>query len=148
MLDPHNLLADVHPDLVKVAEAAAQTPQPFQIVYGIRTEAAEEAAVASGHSETLHSRHLAGGGLGPSTAYGGKACAFDFATLVDGEISWTVADPLGGAYGVAAGQILAAAAALGIKVQWGGAAVGAWTDGQVSHFRDWGHVQLDPSVYA
>lgn len=153
--DPHNLLAQVHPDLVKVANAAAQAPQPFQIVYGLRTLAEEEEAVASGHSETLHSRHLADAAYpmpgatctadgGPSAAY---AMAFDFAVLVDGQINWTVANAAGGAYGIAAAQIMAAAVRLGVKIQWGGQAVGAWVDGEPSHFRDWGHIQLDPTAY-
>jgi peptidoglycan L-alanyl-D-glutamate endopeptidase CwlK len=140
-LDPRGLLGQVHPDLVKVVNAAAQTPQPFQIVYGLRTLAAEQAAVASGHSQTLHSRHLA------DARYGGLAMAIDFACLTDGAIDWTVADAAGGIYGHAAAQILDAAESVGVKVQWGGQAVGAWIDGQPSHFRDWGHVQLDPSAY-
>ena len=74
-VDPRGLLAHVHPDLVKVIEAAAQSPQPFQVDYGIRTLAAEKAAVSSGHSETLHSRHL------PDARYGGVAMAVDVIAL-------------------------------------------------------------------
>jgi len=140
-LDPHGLLAEVHPDLVRVVQAAAQIPQAFQIVYGIRTLAAEAEAVASGHSETMHSRHL------PDPHYGGKAMAIDFACLTNGAIDWTVADADGGIYGKAAAQILTASERLGVKIQWGGQFVGAWIDGVVSHFRDWGHVQLDPEQY-
>lgn len=140
-LDPHGLLAEVHPDLVRVAQAASQTPQAFQIVYGIRTLAAEAQAVATGHSETMHSRHL------PDAHYGGHAMAFDFACLTNGAIDWTVANATGGIYCIAATQILVAAERLGVKIQWGGQQTGAWTDGVVSHFRDWGHVQLDPSEY-
>jgi peptidoglycan LD-endopeptidase CwlK len=124
-----------------------QTPQAFQVVYGIRTPAAEAEAVATGHSETMHSRHLAGGGLDAVSAYGGMAMAADIACLVGSNISWEVADPTGGIYGVAARQILANASKLGIAVQWGGQEVGAWTDCVPSHFRDWGHFQLDPSKY-
>ncbi len=140
-LDPRGLLAQVHPDLVKVVAAAPQAPQAFQIVYGLRTLAAEAEAVRTGHSQTMHSRHL------PALAYGGLAMAIDFACLTNGVIDWTVADPSGGAYGHAASQILAAAERLGVKVQWGGQTIGAWMDGQTSHFRDWGHIQLDPSAY-
>ncbi len=140
-LDPHNLLAEVHPDLVRVVNLAAQTPQPFQVVYGLRTLAAERQAVESGHSETLHSRHLA------DPRYGGMAMAVDLAALTDGVIDWTVADADGGIYGLIGAQVLDAAAALGIRVQWGGEKVGAWVDGQVSHFRDWGHIQLSASEY-
>lgn len=141
MLDPHGLLAKVHPDLVKVLNAAAQTPQAFQIVYGIRTLAAEKAAVASGHSQTLHSRHL------PDSHFGGLAMAVDIACLTNGKIDWTVKDAIGGIYGQASKQILDAASLLHVRVQWGGQPVGAWVDGVVSHFRDWGHYQLDPVNY-
>lgn len=140
-LDPHGLLGAVHPDLVRVIETAAQTPQPFQVVYGIRTLAAEAEAVRTGHSQTMHSRHL------PDPHYGGKAMAVDIACLVDGHIDWTVANADGGIYGQAAAQILAAAEKLGVKVQWGGQPVGAWVEGVVSRFHDFGHFQLSASAY-
>ena len=140
-VDPHGLLAHVHPDLVKVILAASQTPQPFAVCYGVRTLAAEQQAVATGHSQTLHSRHL------PDAHYGGLAMAVDIVCLTHGADDWTVADAAGGIYGIAAKQVLAAAAPLGIPVQWGGQVIGAWTDGVVSHFRDWGHYQLDPASY-
>jgi peptidoglycan L-alanyl-D-glutamate endopeptidase CwlK len=131
-LDPHNLLAMVHPDLVKIIEAAAQTPQPFQVVYGLRTEAAEEQAVATGHSATMHSRHLA------DANYDGKACAADVAALTDGEIDWTVSNAEGGIYGQIAHQIMAAANELDLPVEWGG----NWVT-----FKDWGHFQLPWAQY-
>ena len=139
-LDPHNLLAAVHPDLVMVIEAAKQEPQPFEVIYGIRTLAAEEQAVTSGHSETLHSRHLA------DPHYGGKAMAVDIGVFDNGQY---VGDGprVPTVYTACSLQILTAAKELGIDVQWGGQAVGAWTDGVVSHFRDWGHYQLDPAKY-
>lgn len=151
-VDPRGLLAGVHPDLVRVILAASQTPQAFIVIEGLRDASREAAAVAAGKSQTLHSRHLAG----PD----GLARAIDFACLdPTGRITWTVADRTGGTYGLAAGQIIAAAARLaaagelrkrpdgGPALQWGGSEVGAWTDGQVSGFRDWDHVQLDPSAY-
>lgn len=141
-VDPHNLLAQVHADLVRVIQAASQTPQPFQICYGIRTLAAEEQALATGHSETLHSRHL------PDPNYDSLAMAVDIVCLTNGVPDWTVSDSTGGIYGLAAKQILAAAAPLGIPVQWGGQTIGAWIDGVTSNFRDWGHYQLDPASYA
>jgi peptidoglycan L-alanyl-D-glutamate endopeptidase CwlK len=142
MLDPHNLLAQVHGDLVKVANAAAQTPVAFQVVYGIRSFAAEEAAVVSGHSQTLHSRHL------PQAHENDLSCAFDFCVLdAEGNLDWTVATAQGGAFGEVAKQLQAAADELGIQIEWGGAAVGAWTPGVVSTFHDWGHVQLPWAQY-
>jgi peptidoglycan L-alanyl-D-glutamate endopeptidase CwlK len=142
MLDPHDLLFDVHPDLAKVLRAAAQTPQEFQVVCGLRSLASQRLAVATGHSETLHSRHL------PVAHYGGVSCAVDVVCLdAGGRPSWTAQGVNGGAYGAAAAQVLAAATGAGIDVQWGGAPVGAWQDGQASHYRDWGHFQLDPATY-
>ncbi len=78
-------LSQVHPDLARVIRAAAQAPQPFVVVYGIRTLAAEQAAVASGKSQTLHSRHL------PDPNYGGVAMAVDVWALINGH-----ADPAKG----------------------------------------------------
>ena len=46
-----------------------------------------------------------------------------------------------------AGLRVTTADVAGVKVQWGGADVGAWTDGVPSSFHDWGHFQLDPSEY-
>lgn len=113
-------LAHVHPDLARVMRTALQTPRPFIVDYGIRTIQAEAAAVASGHSQTMHSRHL------PDAHYGGVAMAVD--------VIAATGDPF-------------AAVACGVKIQWGGEPVGAWIDGVPSHFRDWGHFQLDPSSY-
>jgi peptidoglycan LD-endopeptidase CwlK len=141
MLDPHNLLSQVHPDLVKVIETAKQTPQPFEVIYGIRTLAAEEQAVASGHSETLHSRHL------PDPAYGNLSMAVDIGVFDNGGVYVGSGSNVPSLYTAVSEQILAASKELGIDVQWGGQAIGAWTDGVVSHFRDWGHYQLDPTKY-
>ncbi len=141
-LDPHGLLADVHPDLVKVLNAAAQTPVAFQIVYGLRSPEAEVKALATGHSQTLHSRHLA------QAREGGKACAIDFCVVgAGGQLDWTVADADGGAFGKVAAQIQHAADLLGIPIEYGGAKVGAWAPGVVSTFHDWGHVQLPWAQY-
>ena len=142
-VDPHNLLAQVHPDLVKVVLAAAQEPQPFQVVYGIRTLEAEAQAVASGHSQTMHSRHL------PQPLEHNLACAVDVAALTDGQIDFCTdsAQRCSDVFGQIADQIQAASDKLGVDLQWGGDPIGAWVDGQISHFRDWGHFQLDPKSY-
>lgn len=122
-------LAHVHPDLVKVIRAAAQTPQPFEVTYGLRTLAAEEQAVATGHSQTMHSRHLANAQ--------GFACAVDVTPLDHGVLSF---EPGHEAYfyGAIAVQIKAAAHALNIPVEWGG----DWHS-----FKDWGHFQLPWAQY-
>lgn len=149
-------LKHVHPDLARVIRAAAQAPQPFLVDYGLRTVQAEAAAVASGHSETMHSRHL------PDAHFGNVAMAVDVVNLLPGGRI----DPIfakgreAAVFGAIAQQVKAAArAALAAgeirakpdgtpAIQWGGDPVGAWVDGVVSHFRDWGHFQLDPSAYA
>lgn len=131
-------LAHVHEDLAAVMRSAAQEPQGFVVDYGIRTIQAEEAAVASGHSQTMHSRHL------PDAHYGNVAMACD--CIATGSDPFAVGHEAM-VFGQINEQIQAAAVALGVKVQWGGAPVGAWVDGQVSHFRDFGHWQLDPAEY-
>lgn len=141
-VDPHNLLDDVHPDLAKVIRAAPQTPIGFVVDYGIRTMAEEQAAIESGHSDTLHSRHL------PQLHENGKSCAVDvYVEGAEGQPDWTVADANGGKYGLVAQQIKLAAATLGIPIEWGGDKVGAWTPGVISNFRDWGHFQLPWEQY-
>lgn len=123
-LDPNKKLAQVHPDLIKVLNAATQTPQPFTIVYGIRTLAAEKIAVATGHSTTMHSRHL------PNKA--GLACAVDVAALIGGKVSWAPGHEAA-VFGQIAAQIMAAAKTVGVPVEWGG----NWHS-----FKDYGHFQL------
>lgn len=133
-------LAHVHSDLAKVIRAAAQSPQSFEVTYGIRTEAAEHAAVASGHSQTTHSRHL------PQSHENMRACAVDVAALIGGAVSFAPGrEPE--VFGQIAAQIKAAAKSLNIPIQWGGDAIGAWVPGVVSHFRDWGHFQLPWGSY-
>lgn len=122
MLDPHGLLKHVYTDLVEVIEGASQTPQGFMVVYGLRTKEAEAQAVASGHSTTMHSRHLA------DVNYSGMAMAVDVAALTDAHIDWSVK-----LYPAIAKQIKEAAFRLHIPIEWGG----DWTT-----FKDWGHFQL------
>lgn len=129
---------EVELDLVRVLRLAAQTPQSFIVVYGIRTLAAEAEAVASGHSKTMHSRHL------PDTR--GLAAAVDVAALIGGKVSFAPGNEAA-VFGAIAAQIKAAAASIAIEIEWGGDAVGAWEPGVVSHFRDWGHFQLLWSQY-
>lgn len=131
-------LVKVHPDLVKVIRAAAQSPQPFCVVYGLRTVEAQRQAVATGHSKTMKSRHL------PNAK--GFACAVDTAALIDGKVSWAPGHEEA-VFGHIAQQIQAAADALKVPIQWGGAKVGAWTPGVVSTFRDFGHFQLPWKQY-
>lgn len=125
-IDPHSMLAEVHPDLVKVLlRAATSTVVPFQIIHGLRAVAEEEAACASGHSTTMHSRHL------PNKD--GVACAVDVVALPDGAVSWAPIE-----YQPIASAILDAGHALGIPIEWGG----NWTT-----LKDFGHFQLPWAVY-
>ena len=147
-LDPHNLLAEVHPDLVKIMESAPQEPQAFRVTYGLRTLTAEAAAVASGHSHTMHSRHLA------DENYGGKACAVDITPVVDGEVTFTPPAGVGQTYSQMAAQIAAGCAVAGVGVTWGG----SWSVPKASaadnleaadhtRFEDWGHYELPWNIY-
>ena len=132
-MDPRsegNLL-HVHPDLCRVIRAAAQTPQPFIVTYGIRTQAAEALAVASGHSTTMHSRHL------PQSHEHLLSCAVDVAAIEGGKVSFAPRHEEA-VFGQIAAQIKAAAAALNIPVEWGG----DW-----KAFKDFGHFQLSWSAY-
>ena len=122
-------LQGVHPDLVRVVRAASQLPQPFRVICGMRGLEAERRAVATGHSETMHSRHL------PGTA--GYACAVDVAALEQGQISFALGHELE-VFGAIAAQIKAAAAQLQVPLEWGG----DWTS-----LKDWGHFQLPWAQY-
>ena len=100
------LLIGVHPDLARVIRAAEQLPQPFVVIYGLRSLAAEEEAVATHHSETLHSRHLA------TASERGFACAVDVAALVDGRPDFAPGREAE-IFGLIASQVLRAAKAAG-----------------------------------
>lgn len=117
-------LHQVHPDLCKVIRRAAEAAH-FIVIHGIRTLSEEEANVARGASQTLHSRHL------PNR--GGFACAVDVAALADGHISWDPKD-----YGPISEAIADAGRLFRIPVQWGG----DWKT-----LKDWGHFQLPWSEY-
>ena len=125
------LLVGVHHDLVRVVRAALQLPQPFLVVYGLRTVAAEAQAVATGHSTTMHSRHLAQPGQG------GLACAVDVAALIDGQANFAKGREAQ-IFGLIWSQIRAAGVAAKVPLEWGG----DWHS-----FKDWGHIQLPWSAY-
>jgi peptidoglycan L-alanyl-D-glutamate endopeptidase CwlK len=122
-------LINVHPDLCKVIRATVQAPVPFLVVYGLRTKAAEAQAVATGHSTTMHSRHLANAD--------GVSCAVDVAALTNGHPDFAPGHEAI-VFGHIWRQILATATAMNIPLEWGG----NWKT-----FRDWGHVQLPWSTY-
>lgn len=114
-------LADVHPDLVKVAKRALELSSiDFVITDGSRTLEEQKHYLAIGASKTLKSRHLDG-------------CAIDFAAIVNNKITW--AWP---AMTVIAECFKQAGKELGISVQWGG----DWP-----RFKDGPHIQLNPRKY-
>jgi peptidoglycan L-alanyl-D-glutamate endopeptidase CwlK len=96
-------LQGVHPDLVRVVKrAAATSPSPFTVLEGMRTLARQKELVAKGASKTMNSRHLTGH-------------AVDIAPLLGGKVAWDW--PL---YHKLAPIVKAAAAAEGVKIEWGG----------------------------
>ncbi|MBJ7486725.1 M15 family metallopeptidase [Brevundimonas sp.] len=114
-------LVGVHPDLVRVVEAAiARTPVDFMVTEGLRSPERQAALVRAGASRTLNSRHLTGH-------------AVDVCALVDGRVRWDW--PL---YPRIAGAFKAAALALDVPVIWGG----DWP-----RLRDGPHFELDRSRY-
>lgn len=139
MMDPRSetYLRHVHPDLAKVMRATSQGT-PFEVCYGLRTLAAEKAAVASGHSQTLHSRHLAN--------KQGVACAVDVVWIdTAGKLDWAAGHE-GKIFGAIATNVLIAAKACSVHVEWGG----TWredTNVLPGHFHDWGHFQLPWALY-
>lgn len=113
-------LAEVEPELGAVIRNASQA-EPFIVIYGIRTVEAERKAVASGHSQTMHSRHL------PDKT--GKAAAVDVMSAIHGFAPGHEAV----VFGAIARAIKASADELGIPIEWGG----NWHS-----LKDWGHFQL------
>lgn len=130
-------LAHVHPDLCRIVRAAVTTV-PLVVIQGARSPLDEATLVAQHKSQTTHSRHL----IGPD----GYAHAVDVWPLVDGH-----ADPAKGheaqVFGRMAQIFQAVAKSIGVPLQWGGADVGAWTPGVVSHFHDYDHFQLPWKEY-
>ena len=117
-------LEHVHPDLVKLVHEAAEHVS-FVVIEGLRTLDQEKKNVASGHSQTLHSRHL------PNKD--GVACAVDIMATPGGKVSWEPHDytPIDLAFRLASHN-------LSIPVQWGG----DW-----STLKDYGHFQLPWESY-
>ena len=96
-------MSGIHPDLVKVVEAAITiTHVDFAITEGLRTVDRESAMVAEGKPQTMHSRHLTGH-------------AVDVAAIVDGTVSWEEKY-----YSQIANAMLGASASLKIPLIWGG----------------------------
>lgn len=114
-------LTGVHPDLGKVVRRAAEiTEVPFIVTEGLRTMKRQRELVAAGASKTLRSRHLTGH-------------AIDFAPLVAGEVTWKWPP-----FAIVAAAFKAAAAELGVPIEWGG---------DFRSFKDGPHIELDRKAY-
>jgi peptidoglycan L-alanyl-D-glutamate endopeptidase CwlK len=114
-------LFGVHPDLVRVINRAIEiSAVEFIITQGLRTAEQEEEAVASGHSETMHSRHLHG-------------MAVDVAAIVGGAASWDWPH-----YMKIADAFLQAGAELNVAIVWGG----SWKT-----LKDGCHFELNRAAY-
>lgn len=114
-------LRGVHPDLVRVVERAIQlTEVDFAVTEGLRTEQRQRELLAAGASMTMRSRHLTGH-------------AVDLAAMVGGAVRWDW--PL---YHKLAEAMKAAAAELGVPLEWGG----DWRT-----FKDGPHFQLSRKDY-
>lgn len=96
-------LEGVHPDLVKVVKLAiGRSDLDFTVLEGVRSLARQRQLMASGATKTMNSRHLTGH-------------AVDLAPVIEGKVSWDW--PL---YYRLAKTVKAAAAELGVALQWGG----------------------------
>lgn len=122
-LSPRSLqrLQGVHPDLVRVVNAAAKASDlDFAVLEGLRTLKRQRELVAAGASKTMNSRHLSGHAVDLGVMIGGKA-----------RWDWPLYDRL-------AAIVKAAAAREGVPIEWGG----DWTT-----FKDGPHWQLPWSAY-
>ena len=114
-------LNGVHPDLVKVVTAAIKLSEvDFTVLEGLRTLTRQKQLLAAGATRTLNSRHLTGH-------------AVDLGALIGGTVRWDW--PL---YFKIADAMKAAAADLGIPLEWGG----DWRT-----FKDGPHFQLPFASY-
>jgi peptidoglycan L-alanyl-D-glutamate endopeptidase CwlK len=120
------LLDGVHPDLKKIVLRCAKDSKiEFIVTEGKRTLERQKKLLAAGASRTLKSRHL------PSAD--GKSRACDLAVMVGGKVRWDW--PL---YANLSRDMKAAAAAVGVPVEWGG----DWKS-----LRDGPHYQLPWAKY-
>lgn len=96
-------LAGVHPDLARVVRLAiSRSDLDFTVLEGVRTVERQKQLFAKGATKTMNSRHITGH-------------AVDLAPVIDGAVSWDW--PL---YHRLAKTVKAAAAELGVDLQWGG----------------------------
>lgn len=134
-------LKGVHPDLVRVIEAAAaDTFCNWFVVQGVRTAAEQAALMASKprRTNTMQSRHIP-----VVVTYQGAPHLFGHAVdlclrKADGAADWDVAH-----YDAMAADILDIACRMRIPVRWGGRF--RYANGK--RFRDGGHFELTEEFY-
>lgn len=122
--DPHQRLAGLHPDLVRVAERAGVIAVAGDLVLlvleGLRTPERQKQLYLANATRTLNSRHLTGH-------------AVDLGVLVAGQLRWDW--PL---YRRLGSIVKTAAAELKVPLTWGG----DWKT-----FKDGPHFELPRSTY-
>lgn len=115
---------DVHPDLLQVAYKALElldgTPYDFIVTDGGRTIEEQRHFVATGKSQTMHSRHLGG-------------FALDYVAMVNRRVTYDL-----GPMRAVADAFKKASSLLGIPIEWGG----DWRG-----FKDEPHIQLRRKEY-
>jgi peptidoglycan LD-endopeptidase CwlK len=127
-------LATIHPDLQRVfRRAILNAPIDFRIIQGLRDRKQQLKNVANGASQTLNSRHLAGGGSKPKDPNDTRAYAGDIVALISGKVSWHYNH-----YTILAAHIKKAAAIEGVPIVWGG----DWKS-----LKDGAHFELDRKRY-
>lgn len=100
-------LEGVHEDLVKVVERALElSPYDFGITEGVRTLEKQKEYVASGKSQTMHSKHLL---QRDDTSH-----AIDFMVYVNGKGTWEI-----GYYRKVVQAFFTAAIELGVDIESG-----------------------------
>lgn len=96
-------LSEVHADLKRVAARALElSTVDFAVTDGLRTKEEQAANLQKGVSQTKNSRHLTGH-------------AIDIVAIVGGRASWDYS-----LYQSIAAAFKAAAAGLGVDIEWGG----------------------------
>lgn len=101
-------LKGVHPDMVRLVEAAIKiTKQDFTVYDGARTIAEQREYVRRGTSKTMRSRHL--------VQKDGLGHAVDLVPWINGQARWEW-----GAVWPIAVAMASASKKLGIKIVWGG----------------------------
>lgn len=119
-------LEGVHPDLVKVMQAAIkETPVDFTITDGVRTTAQQKALYAKGRTAKGSIVTNADGVIKKSNHQpksDGYGHAVDLYPYIDGKIDFNDTKSLE----IIAAHIKATAKCLGVKIGWGGDWKGAW----------------------